>query len=182
MRRGKLPKSAAEADLQQLMQENGIGAFYDAITNAGIKSPQQLRFASDQVLESAVGSAEIWSKCKHLFDAFKIATESSTTQTQNQTAIQKGQLVGSSSAAVEIESDAISIENCDIDQMVPEVARQDEVVLELPMGHLLVGQHYTPLGLRLARQLFLVFDRGTHMASLTPICFLRSCSLFGGPR
>ena len=50
----------------------------------------------------------------------------------------------------------------EIDQMVPKLAREDEVVVELPKEHLLVGEHYTPLGLRLARQLFLVFDRGTH--------------------
>ena len=30
---------------------------------------------------------------------------------------------------------------------------------ELPLNQLLVGQHFTPLGLRLARQLFLVFDQ-----------------------
>ena len=30
---------------------------------------------------------------------------------------------------------------------------------ELPLKQLLVGQHFTPLGLRLARQLFLVFDQ-----------------------
>ena len=30
---------------------------------------------------------------------------------------------------------------------------------ELPLNQLLVGQHFTPLGLRLARQLFLVYDQ-----------------------
>eukprot|EP01046_Picozoa_sp_COSAG06_P035757 COSAG06_NODE_3876_length_4812_cov_24.124337_4_plen_86_part_00 len=35
----------------------------------------------------------------------------------------------------------------------------DETLTLLPLEHLIVGQHYTPLGLRLTRQLFLIFDQ-----------------------
>ena len=35
----------------------------------------------------------------------------------------------------------------------------DETLTLLPKEHLLVGQHFTPLGLRLTRQLFLIFDQ-----------------------
>ena len=42
----------------------------------------------------------------------------------------------------------------------PKVADEDDETLTLlPLEHLLVGQHYTPLGLRLTRQLFLIFDQ-----------------------
>jgi len=47
----------------------------------------------------------------------------------------------------------------EIDQMVPKIAKPDEKVMLVPQEHLIIGEHYTPLGLRLARQLFLVFDR-----------------------
>ncbi len=42
----------------------------------------------------------------------------------------------------------------------PKVADEDDETLTLlPLEHLIVGQHYTPLGLRLTRQLFLIFDQ-----------------------
>ena len=47
-----------------------------------------------------------------------------------------------------------------VNRCSPKVADEDDETLTLlPLEHLLVGQHYTPLGLRLTRQLFLIFDQ-----------------------
>lgn len=75
--------------------------------------------------------------------------------------------------------------------MKPKVADEDDETLTLlPLEHMLVGQHYTPLGLRLTRQLFLVFDQDgddrlsaeeLHMLNLVRHCPHAATTLSSSP-